>query len=398
MEAEKDTFMKERINEIKSVSTSDDFVDGNVLYKIPINRTSTKDLIDNHVYPLKDKEKRVRFFCSSQFMPLISQQVINIAPQKGIKACLELIYQYKKAAGSSFYGAVLRKGSKVIINPFHILTAISLLNDEKLLNESYSISIYFYSNRDKADKKYKSEDACTESMTKNIENLMLSYTNSVNTEIKITNKGEMGPNGDVRIQYKESKHPDEDRDKTHYMVTHQIVTQGIIAPYYGTSIIAKSNSSSSGIHVSPMRSCNISQDTEVIPSRRQDYRSVCTGRLSNSTLTGLRSLTHSNLSSPYNSNTLMPGFMVYADMMIEKSLELYGKAGLIEVTPQEEVCPYSDNELACKTLREFLILSNFGKKKKVKPAEAEDKFNKIQLYKKKKESQDEQQEKQQEEK
>lgn len=395
MEAEKNIFLSERIDEIKSVSTKDDFVGGNVLYRIPINRTSTKDLIDNNTYPLKRKDNRVVFYSSNSFMRKVTGQVINISPQKGIKACLEVIYKYKKAAGASFYGAVLRKDrGDVIINPFHILSAVSLLDSKELMEDSYSISIYFYANRQSCDEYYKSDYACSESIKSNIDSLLLSYVNRVNTEIKVTSKGTMDYNGVVAVSYKEKKHEDEDSRNTHYIVTHQIATQGIIIPYYGTSIIEKQSdgSSSKGIHVSPMRSCNISQDSELVPENTQSYRNVCTGGLDNTTLDGLRSLTHSNLSSPYNSDNLMPGFMVYADTMVERSLELYAKAGIITYTPQEEMCPYTDSELTCETLREFLILLNFGKKRKVKPAEAEDRFNEIQIYKMKKEAQNEQEE------
>lgn len=391
IDAEKTTFMTERIHAIKSIATDDDFVGGNVLYKIPINRTSTKDLIDNYVYPITEGEdSQQSFFDTRSFVPKVTEKVINIGPQKGLKSCLEIILQYKQAAGNNFYGAVLRKGA-TIINPFHVLSAISLLNSDKAQKATYSISLYFYTDRAGADDIYKTAIACEEGMKKNIDNLILSYSNRLSTQIKVEDKSSMDRHGVVNIKYREGKHPDEDPSKTHYIVTHQIVTQGIIAPYYGTSIIDKGVSDSRGIHVSPMRSCNISQSSSTTPSRKQEYGSVCTGRLSKTTLTGLRSLTHSNLSSPYNPNNLMPGFMKYVDLMIEKSIEIYASAGMVEPVETVHVCPYSEEEMGCKSLRDFLIMSKISKKTKLKPAQLEDKFNEIQEYKSKmKESQDEQ--------
>ena len=64
------------------------------------------------------------------------------------------------------------------------------------------------------------------------------------------------------------------------------------------------------------------------------FNSVCTGNLSNRTLTGLRSLTHSNASSPYNTVIITDGALAYADACVEKSFAIYKLVGII---PTEEV-------------------------------------------------------------
>ena len=117
-----------------------------------------------------------------------------------------------------------------------------------------------------------------------------------------------------------------------------MLTSGIVLPYYGSSFI-KLNGSTSGYHISPMRSCNINggglnRSTEANPI---SWSSVCTGSVPNSTLKGLRTLNHANLLSPYNTHILAPGALVYAQISIIKSLQIYRSAGFIEGEINENI-------------------------------------------------------------
>jgi hypothetical protein len=120
--------------------------------------------------------------------------------------------------------------------------------------------------------------------------------------------------------------PDEDPNFLYYLVPNQLLTKGIVAPYYGTSLVRQKLATSdvTGLHLTPMLSANISYSYEL-----RDWTSVCTGSVPKATVAGLKTLNHSNLSSPYNRDILFPGALVYADKCIEKSIEIYKLSGLL---------------------------------------------------------------------
>jgi len=376
---EQNTFVEERINTIQSINGEPAMVNGDVLYKIPINRTSTQDLLKNYTVPAMTSD-RMEYYSSSDFLERVTTQVINVEKQKGLKQCISVIKDYYEAAGTHFYGAVIRRGSK-IINPLHILSVLALLEDEDIEKETFTVSLYFYHDRENMDILYSSWEADKEAMAKNIEALMLTYNNKIRTQIQIENVSEITREGNVTVTYRDKKHEDEDTIRSHYIVTHQILTQGILAPYYGTSIIGLMvGGETKGAFLSPMRSPNIGQEESIKKSDNTLWASVCTGSLDSTTLTGLRSLTHANLSSRFSSYNLMPGLIPYVDLMIAKSFEVYAAAGIIDEIPVfKEPALYTDAELACTTLAEFLVLQSTTSPN-LSPMDVENKFDEMLEY------------------
>ena len=107
-----------------------------------------------------------------------------------------------------------------------------------------------------------------------------------------------------------------------------------MAPYYGTSLIKTPvGEYSKGIHISPMRSVNISNAKPttqgVVRERVPMYNSVCTGSHNSGILENLRVLSHANLSSPYSRITVFEGALAYVDACIDKSRTLYKAAGIL---------------------------------------------------------------------
>jgi len=329
MDAEVQNFKTNYVSTHTSYTEDDPFVDANVLYKIPINKSSMKSLTEDTRYPVTEGAS------FSDYKPLMdntTDQILNIAAKASFTECLSIIADYRAKTGLSFYGALLRDTTdkNIIINPFHILAALAVMNDDTYLKESrFNIIIFFYKDRAAMDDTYSTYMSDLPKVNSNIDSLLQSFVNKVTTTTKVDSVTATGSASTFKVSYRNSKAPDEHPEYEHYIVAHQIMTQGIICPYYGSSLI-QINGQSKGAHLSPFRSCNISPDGPTASTTtRLSYESVCTGSLNNTTLHGLRSLTHSNLSSPYDQNNILDGALAYADTMINKCFQLYIKANLL---------------------------------------------------------------------
>lgn len=360
-----------------SASTNINKIDnGNILFKVPTNRSAISRLTKGDTNHCIDKSTVAQFTDSPEignydahgFLRSVTNKFINIEAKASFVECINTIHHYQKAAGKHFYGALLRSvdNPDIIMNPFHVLTALSVMENEEYLNRhKFNILIYIHSNRNQSDEQYKTAWASEELINDNINALMQVYTSKAVTKINVK---EVTPvNTDslhdfrVRVHYTELRHKDENPNNVYHIVTHQLITKGIIAPYYGTSLIDWDRQRARecyGIHISPMHSCNIGGGYHAyIREERHNSgsNSVCTGSLDNYTYEGLRTLTHSNLSSAFTKYNLVPGFLAYVDAMIEKSIALYTAAGILEsLKPKTVPEKYNVAQMNCKTIQEFI--------------------------------------------
>ncbi len=369
-------FHKDNNQSVMMPSTDDDFINGNVLFRTPINRTSIQDLITTNRYPVQDRyiiDEQIEHFSarytdnSNGLFDNVTKQIININAKANFTECMKQITEYKKALGNNFYGALLRNTSAkaTILNPYHILTALSILDNESYMTANYNIIIYCYNDRELMDDEYNTSYADKSKCELNINALMNGYVSKIKSESKSTLSTRNDTSQEyIQLSYKLKKHPDEDTDALHYMVANQLMTNGIISPNYGTSLI-KLNGTTGGIHLAPQKSCNISSDEAQTVSAPAEYRSVCTGSLNNRTLTGLRSLSHANYGSPYGGKFIMSGALAYIDIMIHKSEQLYIQAEIIEgeivelntePEPEPEI-QWTDSQLSSTTFHQFVKAS-----------------------------------------
>lgn len=303
------------------LNTVDKFQEGNVLYMIDTGMTSYNNLLTKY-------NKLTSTLLFSDIAPLfkeVTTKVISIKANADIRTCLKTINQYRKKAGLNFYGALLRSTSKksIIINPFHPLTAIALSNSHNR-TDKYNILIYFYPNRSKMDQKFNSKTADISVMNENLNDILRTYQSDLSKEQiveDVTNNEHNNDRFDVKYRIKTDKNNVDGAD--YYIVAHQLVTKGIISPYYGTSFIKKSNNSTYGKHLAPFRSANIGAGDAT------KWTSVCTGSQPKN-FEGFKSLTHSNLSSPFSTTNIMNGALIYADLCINKAYTIYQKIGLID--------------------------------------------------------------------
>jgi hypothetical protein len=131
-----------------------------------------------------------------------------------------------------------------------------------------------------------------------------------------------------------------------------------------------------------MRSCNVNGYPFVAAENQSHSNEVCTGNIAKTSVKGLQTLTHAYLGSPHQSSIVGPGSLAYADAMIEKSILLYTQAGLLEQpqTPETKEPEFSEAELNCKTLADFVAL-NKTHVRTIPLAELNKKWKQIKKYK-----------------
>lgn len=368
LEGELTEFTKDMNKAVNETAVDENLVKGNVLFKTMFNRTCVKELTQGSLslipsefnpglidvretyndYPRTEKKnwrkdsdkKSVTHY---PFFDKVTNRTLNIDAKADWKTCINIINEWRDKLGKNFYGAVIRDASKkdIIMNPLHILTSILLISDQDtqyLKKAKFNIIIYYYPDREELDKQFASELCLKEDginrSNEIIDNITKTYSNRTNTLKRVSSVGDVNADGSMVVQYQTLKHVDESSSEEHYVVAHQLLTNGILAPYYGTSLLnMRPGSDTKGTPLGPIRSCNIPE----ISVGSSNYNTVCTGSSSNRSLDGLRTLTHAYLGSPYTCRTMEEGSLIYIDCMIEKSIGLFKTVGIIPEAVQEVV-------------------------------------------------------------
>jgi len=343
----------------RSSETSETIVDiakGNVLIRTPYHMKEIKNLISSDRRLIKEKYAKETNRYSlldvsrndkndESIFYNVTKKILQFEETLTFRESIDMIIKFKKLLNENFYGALLRdvNDEDIIINPLHILTALSIIDNNMCDNgQKYNLIIYVYNDREQADKFYKTEQSDHQQVIKNIHQLMNTYI----TKVPIMQRLESSRDPKVKelqlkMLSKTKLFENEDKKYIYYIVASQILTKGIIAPYYSSSLIKQNVSNLndvSGMHLSPMASVNISGSGEDIFKNK--YYSVCTGSTPKRTIEGLKTLTHSNLNSPFDTRRMVPGSLHYVDMMIEKSLELLIQSGCTTVEYTPEIKPY----------------------------------------------------------
>jgi len=337
--------IKDKINNIKTKQFASKTIDevitnGAIVYKIPINKTSVVAAINNSATGL-------RRLSTEALHKAVTQKIIQIPDAMAFKDALSFIEKFRLTSPTTFYGAILqdRDNPEIFINPFHVITAATLLENPAYLTKAWKILIYFNpiehsSFHAKVPKHIEKE------FHLNIQALMQMHSNRLSTFKKllridqsIYHNNPLLSKTSLQLQYQIKLHADEDKEFSSYIVPTQFVTKGIIAPFYATNLIQisnRGNRQTKGASISPFKTCNIGSGD----SNTLEYTSVCTGSKSNRTIEGLQTLTHANLGSPYGTSKQgVPHHgNTYVNLMINYSQLLYNKAGLFN-----EYQPYTSN-------------------------------------------------------
>ena len=341
-----------------------EFKDGNVLYKTIPNRTSFRDLqINTKCIIDRSKSKSYQQKHYDKLFEDISDSAFTVSTEYTINTAINAIAKIKATLGDNFYGAILVNTSKptVKLNPLHPLTAMAITSKLTIgVKDSWKVIIFTYSNKARMDEVYGTDLADTALIDKAIGDLINTYIARVQTYSKLVKKTLSEDRRYVEMHYKVSKHAEENNTQDFFVASHQFLTRGIVIPWYGASIVkweaVRNSTRCSGINITPMMSANIQDNNDpfgrnelITPNNTNptvNYKSVCTGSRSNTTLHGLRSLTHSNTLSPYNNFIVGSGALAYVAACNDKSLQIYKIANILKEKENDTTTSQlqSDNE------------------------------------------------------
>lgn len=353
---------------------------GHVIYPVDVKLQSIVDLLHYKSFCTKNEHPKLHHY--EKLFNSVTSTILTIEGTYTYKEAINKILPFINKAGANFYGAILRKDN-IIINPFSVAAIIPHLNSNH--KDKFNIILYFYKDRVNLDKSYETNESDPELVTTMIENMLKPIGTPVTYSTKITSV-ETLTEGQFKIEQSMRVHIDDNFSTNsaikseNYIVAHQAVTRGVLAPFYGATLLSKEpTSGASGAHITPMLCANVSAPTTnngtLSPTKSSpiSFSSVCTGSQPNSTLKGLTALTQCNMLSPYSRNTIVAGALAYVDASINKCLEIYKKVGYIEdytpiITPTvvatpfppEAIQAYFENELADYIISNSLPLEYFN--------------------------------------
>ena len=339
---------------------------GHVIYPIDVKLKSVVDLLHFKSFCTKNDHPKLHHY--EKLFNSVTSTILTIDGTHTYKEAINKILPFINKAGSNFYGAILRKDS-VIINPFSVAAIIPHLDAN--YQEKFNIILYFYKDRKELDKYYETNESDSDLVNIMIENMLkpigtpVSYSSKVSA-IETLSEGKFKITQSTKVHIDDNFSASSAIKSENYIVAHQAVTRGVLAPFYGATILSKEpTSGASGAHITPMLCANVSSPAtsagNLTPTQNSpiSFGSVCTGSQPNSTLKGLTALTQCNMLSPYNRNTIVAGALAYVDASINKCLEIYKKVGYItdytpiitptavdEPFPLIAIIAYFENELA----------------------------------------------------
>lgn len=319
---EKEAFINENQVKYNSIDKSLDLKTGAFLFETNSTSQAFKDLMSNEA---RNVIAAYSTQSTAAYMNQLGNRLIKAEVNQPVRSLIKDVYDIKEKLGESFAGVLFIINKKCIINPLHPLVALELLNELDL--EVKKLLVFTYDDISEINSLY---GEMKPDFTENISLLIKAYQTQVKyRSIRIVDNQFNESSQTMTQNYQISKFPGEDNQKEHFIVAHQLLTRGTFVPYYGTSVISM-NGNTSGTHISPFKSANISDHSGT------GGASVCTGSTSNKTVDGLRTLHHSNLSSPYQSACMTNVSKPYADACIEYSFNIFKQANLIKEETKDE--------------------------------------------------------------
>lgn len=308
---------------MKVLEKYDNFIKGNVAYEVPITSEPISNLILKHYWQTSLGTSNCGRNVTKLF-DTITSSILTIEQDLDIIGAINVANKIKQAA-PNFYGAVaVCKETEEFLNLFHPLTAISIIeNLEDLKNKTFTLLIYsFPDNTLKSlSDEYFNHEASIEAMEENIKNIIATYSTKVVAKKYSRIINTVFNDNTISTQINTQTSQTSNQGEA-FIIAIQFLTKGIFIPYYGTAIVFWKDSRVYGYHITPFKSCNISNEITEYDSNLRTA-SVCTGSKSNKTFEGLQTLTHANLSSPYHKDLIGDGALVYAKLCRDKAEQIY---------------------------------------------------------------------------
>lgn len=265
----------------------------------------------------------------------ISSNPIKIDTYTPFSELMEEILEVYNLLGSAFAGVLFIGADKQAFNPLHPLMALTILDTPAIVEEDYRAIVYTYGNRAHLEEIYEENSYADDGeVDKVLDNIIKLYNTRVTNIRKFRVIENSVSDSTVTQKFQVAKQYNEATDYDYYIIPHQLITYGIMAPYYGVSVVRMNDKQHTlGMAITPQMSANISHNY------RGEFASVCTGHFPNTSREGMESLNHANLSSAMNDHCTLIGSLYYADRCIETSLLFYKMANLIKEKEHEQQKP-----------------------------------------------------------
>jgi len=260
----------------------------------------------------------------------VSHSMRQLPGEYTFQTAIKVVANLYSSLGHKFYGVLMKEidATGYFMNPLHPLAAIHFLSDIDLRRRKYTILVYTYKDRAELQANLGKQPSLADVATirKNVTSLLVSPP-TIKKEKRslfvehIRNYEHI----DKATIYEKINSTSQSHLKQYssYLVAHQVLARGVAVPYYGTSLLRKEPNITTGIAISPMLSSNISNGTDRV------YHNICTGSAPKTTLEGLSTLHHANMSSRLTESIICTEALVYADICQHVSLTLYSKADLV---------------------------------------------------------------------
>jgi hypothetical protein len=336
----------------KEENVGEDDIDKNlhnnceIIFTTKYNIQQTQDLLTAGKFimdidPLMDNYSNEYFsditskLDGDDFLNNILRTSVEIEGQYSFADAINIIANVKIQMGDEFYGALLIEPNKqYTFNPLHHLVAVEYLKHRDD-NDTFNVFIFSNSNVDK----FNLEDNAKERAKNNIINQLGMYAiRGIVKSRRIIDESRQSFIDNVlendkhvlktKISYSAERNDNGDEI---YVVPQQLLTSGLAIPYYGTTLYKVTTNSSGdrssyGSHITPMLGVNTASGwsgRKVDHAKDITFDSVCTGNEVSTTIKGILTHNHSNLSSPYFSNCVMEGWHELSQEAINTSLMIY---------------------------------------------------------------------------
>ena len=323
---------------------------GAILVPIDMEDETTRALLYDYRYTLKEPSEitvndgnNILCLKSSSLINDVTKGMIEISTYMTFKDSINTIYNIYKELNGELYGVFMVNAKGQKFNPLHPITALELMGSNNWTKNNYKLYIYSYSGEKKInelkdeftrvkDKSLIEKNIASQIALHSQKHTMVQKVSSNISSASLIARFKNGLDPTILVQNEMQMSDNSKSRDSAFLIPHNILNNGISIPYYGSSIVNMSRRR--GHQCSPMMSANIGFNSNSFLNK-DTYISynICTGRLSNATAIGLKSLNHSNLNSPLNRLLLQPGWRDYVDRCIDYSFMAY--ESIIEDYKQE---------------------------------------------------------------
>ncbi len=289
--------------------------------------------------PIETFYLNLRAKSPDEYLSQLGTSIIKLEVYITLDKAIDTVYQTKLLLGDTFAGAIAITTNNKKINLFHYISA-AVFDETDIYPNVTTIIMFTYKNLEAIKEQYGTfgDNEASNELAKNAISLVQDTVlasiedNTVIPRVYDLISNDVTKKGSISQKFRYTRKKGTMGLCDCFIVAHQLLTNGTYVPYYGTSLILRTDKNVSAAHISGNKSCNINAHNNA----NNSSRSVCTGSSNNREISGLQVLHHAYLGSAYLSDCMTNVSYFENILSIEKSIELYAKKGIITVPEQQQ--------------------------------------------------------------